>query len=316
MISKNLMEHKRKGNKMNKPKFSLYLLPMISAVSFAITMLIVQFFVGEESLQIADIPSMMIFLGILVFILMMAAITGFMMSIYYHFKILRITLKNIIFAIAIAAIVSLLYGFGLWGVVLFLEYFSGELGILMGFSLIMLAPFIFPLTAFYGVKFSHRKLDQYFAEIPIKPSFYWRFANSLTVYAFYGVMILTISILLPSIGALYGGYFFVTNISTMFAATMIPVGLFLLINALLPSKEFNRLYLKKSWMVAFVLVMVTTVLVFIVGLMILNIIFGKMTGILFLGSVGVCSIVLLIAIRITMNSIFKSLETKTASNYS
>lgn len=107
-----------------------------------------------------------------------------------------------------------------------------------------------------------------------------------------------------------------TNISTMFAATMIPVGLFLLINALLPSKEFNRLYLKKSWMVAFVLVMVTTVLVFIVGLMILNIIFGKMTGLLFLGSVGVCSIVLLIAIRITMNSIFKSLETKTASNYS
>ena len=98
---------------MNKPKFSLYLLPMISAVSFAITMLIVQFFVGEESLQIADIPSMMIFLGILVFILMMAAITGFMMSIYYHFKILRITLKNIIFAIAIAAIVSLFYGFGL-----------------------------------------------------------------------------------------------------------------------------------------------------------------------------------------------------------
>lgn len=307
---------------LNHQSFSLYKLPLIGAVVLSSIFFILQLVASSgieegfsDYLTLTNMPSLMVMILIFILVLLgIISIAGFIMSIFYHFRILCWTKKNIIFTIIFSVAFVVFYGLWLLLTLFLLSFFKNEVGIWLGFGLAILGPLVSPLLFFISVKYSQPWLDQYRGPFPVdQPLYYWRFANAMVIYAFYGLIILGISIILPSLGLLSGS-FWLSSLSGVFNITMVPVGICLMINGLLPGANFTKLGLKQSWVIAIILVVIAAVMSGISFFLVLRVIFGG-------GSEGFMLILLLLLlivffmiVRVSMNRLYKTIGAKRSSN--
>lgn len=256
---------------LNHQPFSLYKLPLVGCLT-----VVVIFVLFQAIIMIADYSSDVFFhymywLDYLVMILSLAlsfsVSLGFLMAVFYHFKINCFTKKNIQFTIilmCIAVFILLLFSFLSIELV---DHFATEIMALVILAVAMIVPFIYAVLIFFAVKIFKSRLDGYKGTIPSGFSYYyWRLANALAVLTFYVLSTYLLNIIILILADLF--FFQISwllNVSTTLLTISFPVMIYLLIFVFLKRGQLDNLYIKESFVTALYITFVLSVLTIIFG---------------------------------------------------
>lgn len=256
---------------MTKQTFSLYKLPLVACLTVAIIFVVLQvIFISSGYSDSAFFHYMDWFdylIILLSFALSFSVLLGFLMIVFYHFKINRFTKRNIQFTIClICALMFVLVAISFLFSEL-LNNFAIELWALIILGATMIAPFIGTIVVFIAVKIFKSRLDDYKGAVPSNiHHYYWRFANALAVLTFYTFFIYILNIIIPI--SAYLTSFQISwriNISDILFITLYPMMIYLPTFVFLKKGRLDNLYLKESFITAFYITILFSVLAVIFG---------------------------------------------------
>lgn len=278
-------------------QFSLYKLPLVAiATVLALQLIILCGLLFNGVMTLSDITPFSSAIDFFAFLcgiaFSAAALLGFVMMVFHHFKINVVTRTNIIFTIGLMTFVCLII-LAIMGALLYLlgDIFLAISGtyswLLQWLPLLVLGLFLTPFMIFFFLtKGFHTLLDLSVDRNPQgQSSRYWRFANMLAIFTSYTFVVMVFNLawgLMTTLGmfsvfsSTWWGFVLI-QIPNFYLVAYIPVAVYLLILGIKRAPSLTHLHFES--------VFITTLLLFAVSGIFAGIVMGVFLWMAF-GSMG------------------------------